>query len=253
MTALNRELLVEASLLAGRIMLENGAETSRVEDTLERMISNALGKKKEETPYTYITVNGIFVRLDQGATSFTRVDSRDHNLEKVTKVNQISRSFAANELTLEEVNSALLEVDAEKEAYPRWLKLLCTAGLSGSVMLIFGGNWNDLPAAMIAGFVCYATYLIVRKWLNQPFVTEYIAALVGGITAYIINLWLGSDLDSVMIGTVCPLVPGIIITNGIRDLMAKHYLSGLIRGLEGFLIALALGSGVATVYYIFIM
>ena len=51
-------------------MLENGAETSRVEDTMERMISKALGVERNQETFTYITLSGIFVRTDMNNTNF---------------------------------------------------------------------------------------------------------------------------------------------------------------------------------------
>jgi len=246
------KIIIDASLLAGRIMLENGAETSRVEDTMERMISTSLGIKHGTNAFTYVTVNGIFVNIGLDNTNFVRIDNRDHNLEKVTKVNQISRMYSEGRLTIEEVLSKLKAVDQDPLDYPLWFRLICTAVLSGSVMLIMNGTFVDLPASMIGGLLCYITYLIGFRIMKTPFIVEYIAAFLGGIVAYYINSIMGSHLNSVMIGTVAPLVPGIAMTNAIRDMMAKHYLSGTIRLVEAVFIAGAIGTGIATVYYLFI-
>lgn len=251
---MNRErykTIVDSSLLAGKIMLENGAETSRVEDTMERIICKAMGEPYCSSSYTYVTVNGIFVTIGQDNTNFVRIDTRDQNLEKVTRVNQISRSFASDELTIEDVYTELQIVDKEPMDYSLAFKIICTSILSGSVMFIMGGKPVDLPATMIAGVICYVTYLLGLKFLKTPFIVEYVAAFVGGMAALFINNWFGSHLSSVMIGTVAPLVPGIAITNAIRDIMAKHYISGSIRGLEAIFIAGAIGTGIATVYYLF--
>ena len=246
------KIIIDASLLAGRIMLENGAETSRVEDTMERMISTSLGIKHGTMAFTYVTVNGIFVNIGLDNTNFVRIDNRDHNLEKVTKVNQISRMYSEGLLTIEEVLSKLKAVDQDPLDFPLWIRLICTAVLSGSVMLIMNGTFVDLPASMIGGLLCYITYLIGFKFMKTPFIVEYTAAFLGGIIAYYISGIMGSHLNSVMIGTVAPLVPGIAMTNAIRDMMAKHYLSGTIRLVEAVFIAGAIGTGIATVYYLFI-
>ena len=136
------KIIIDASLLAGRIMLENGAETSRVEDTMERMISTSLGIKHGTNAFTYVTVNGIFVNIGLDNTNFVRIDNRDHNLEKVTKVNQISRMYSEGRLTIEQVLSKLKAVDQDPLDYPLWFRLICTAVLSGSVMLIMNGTFK---------------------------------------------------------------------------------------------------------------
>lgn len=246
------DCLIKAVLLAGKIMLENGAETSRVEDTMERMMCKALCKNQNEETFTYITLNGIFVKTDMHNTSFVRIDNRDYNLDKITKVNQISRFFTEELLTIEEVYARLQMVDKEQMGYSLLMKFIFTAILSGSVMLIMNGTFIDLPASMIGGLVCYLAYLLAYRYLKIPFITEYIAAFLGGLAAFIVNSMVGSHLSSVMIGTVAPLVPGIAITNAIRDILAKHYISGSIRMVEGIFIAGSIGTGIATVYYIFI-
>ncbi|WP_150531046.1 threonine/serine exporter family protein, partial [Staphylococcus aureus] len=47
-----------------------------------------------------------------------------------------------------------------------------------------------------------------------------------------------------------PLVPGILITNDIRDLLAGDLLAGMSRGVEAALTAIAIGAGVAIVLLI---
>lgn len=54
-------------------------------------------------------------------------------------------------------------------------------------------------------------------------------------------------MDKIIIGSVMPLVPGLLITNAIRDLIAGHLVSGLAKGVEAILTAMAIGSGVAVV------
>jgi len=54
-----------------------------------------------------------------------------------------------------------------------------------------------------------------------------------------------------MIGAVMPFVPGVHITNSIRDILAGHLLSGISRGVEALLTACMIGFGVAMVFHFF--
>lgn len=74
MMAREKDFLLQSVLLAGKLLLENGAETSRVEDTMERMIRHAIGDSRPASDYTYVTVNGIFVKLNSGGTLYFRHD-----------------------------------------------------------------------------------------------------------------------------------------------------------------------------------
>lgn len=75
--------------------------------------------------------------------------------------------------------------------------------------------------------------------------------LIGMIAYLFIVTGLGAELDKIIIGSVMPLVPGLLITNAVRDLIAGHLVSGISKGAEAFLTAFAIGTGVAVVLAIF--
>lgn len=103
----------------------------------------------------------------------------------------------------------------------------------------------------IAGAVAFYVYVKVIGYLKAPFISEYISTFVGGVAGYLGYILLnGQSLRLAMIGAVVPLVPGITITNSMRDIIAKQFISGSIRFIETFCVAFALGAGIVTVYYI---
>lgn len=55
------------------------------------------------------------------------------------------------------------------------------------------------------------------------------------------------SLDKVIIGGIIPLVPGVALTNGIRDVANCDYLSGTIRAIDAVLIAAGIALGVGLV------
>lgn len=80
------------------------------------------------------------------------------------------------------------------------------------------------------------------------FFSEFLAALVVGTIAYTaVNFGIGTEIDKIIIASVMPLVPGLLITNAVRDLMAGHFTAGMAKGAEAFLTAFAIGSGIALV------
>lgn len=85
----------------------------------------------------------------------------------------------------------------------------------------------------------------------MKFFAEFSASFLIGIVASLLVLaGIGKELDKIIIGSVMPLVPGLLITNAVRDLMAGHLVSGLSRGAEAFLTAFAIGAGIAFVFTI---
>lgn len=245
------ELVVGTTLLAGRILMECGSETSRVESTMEHIIRHSMGEKGNQRQHIFVMLNGIFVTLPPLHASFLQVTKRNYNLNKVSQVNQISRDLAAGDIDLQETNKRLLAVDAQKPPFFTPLQLLCTALLSGSAALLFGASPAAFPVAAAAGLVSFFFYSLISRFLDMPFIAEFAATFSGSLAGYFLSRAVGAPIDFVMIGAVIPLVPGIAVTNAIRDIMDRHYLTGMMRFLECLFIAASLGAGVALVYFLF--
>jgi uncharacterized membrane protein YjjP (DUF1212 family) len=230
-------------LLAGKIMLVSGAETYRVEDTMMR-IAASYGLK---TSNSFVMPTGILFSVDgRDTTKLVRVTERSTDLRKVTYVNAISRQISAGKLTIEEAYERLKALEAKKEVYAIWLQILAAAISSGCFLIMFQGSWHDFFYAVIAGGLGYACFLLISNLLRLKFFAEFSAAFVIGFTSFLfVYFGLGEQLDKIIIGSVMPLVPGLLITNAVRDLIAGHLISCLSKGAEAFLTAFAIGAGIA--------
>ncbi|KZN97580.1 threonine/serine exporter family protein [Aeribacillus composti] len=246
---LNSNKIIEACLLAGKIMLENGAETYRVEDTMQRM-ATSLGVKQS---HCFAMPTGIIFSIDEmEQTKLVRVLERTIDLNKVAMVNNISRRMAQGEISVDEALLELKQIDESKPEYPVWLQLTSVSILSGWFLIMFQGKWADFVPAMISGGLGFAFLVYVHRFAKIKFFSEFLASFVIGFTAiWQVKLGIGTDLDKIIIGSVMPLVPGLHITNAVRDLMAGHLVAGLSKGAEAFLTAFAIGSGIAIVLSIY--
>ncbi|MBP2000731.1 uncharacterized membrane protein YjjP (DUF1212 family) [Paenibacillus shirakamiensis] len=236
-------------LLAGKIMLQSGAETYRVEDTMSR-IAACLGFPKSTS---YVTPTGIMFQADEaGAAKLTGIAERTTDLQKVTAVNGISRQLSGGQLTAEQARLKLKEVECAAHAFPIWLQIAAASIASGCFMIMFQGGWNDFVPAMFSGGFGYCAVIYFHQLVRVKFFSELMASFVVGLISLIfVQLGWGHALDKIIIGSVMPLVPGLLITNAVRDLMAGHLVSGLSRGVEAFLTAFAIGTGIAVAITIF--
>jgi len=241
----NLKEVMEISLLAGKIMLENGAETYRVEDTMNR-IARAFGVEQCES---FVTPTGIIFSIDDvEQTKLVRVFERTTDLHKVDLVNSISRRISSGELSMEEALLALKQVNNSKEEYPIWIQVFAASIASGCFLIMFQGLWADFVPAMVAGGLGFITLIYIHQLVKIKFFAEFLASFVIGVTAYGLVIWdFGVQLDKIIIGSVMPLVPGLLITSAVRDLMAGHLVAGLSKGAEAFLTAFAIGAGIAAV------
>ena len=249
MASVDVEKIIETCLLAGKIMLESDAEMYRVEDTMSRI---ALASCDFQL-VSYVTQTGLFVGLDGTSTiRMVQILNRSINLEKVSHINQLSREYVAGRFNIDELLLRLKEVDLEKKFFPLWLRFFSAAVISATIMILFGGTWSDLPLTFVIGGLGYSLYYFSLKVLRIKFLSEFIAAFFIGCAAlFSTRFGLGTSQDMIIIGCVMPLVPGVQITNALRDLLAGHYLSGVSRGTEAVMTAMMIGFAIAFVFQLF--
>jgi len=237
------EILKLASI-AGQIILENGGETYRTEDTIVRMLENKVDKVE-----TFVTPTGIFVSVEQDGkiyTKISRVMKRSTNLNKVALVNDLSRRFSKEEVVKLDVRQYMDELLAIKkmDGY-RYYITIFGAGIaaSGSVMLL-GGSTRDFISTFIIAMVIQVCIGFFQK-LGFP---NFIVNCFGGALATIFSILfsqagLGS-LDMLIVGSVMILVPGVAITNSIRDIISGDLVSGTSRGIDALISAAGIAIGV---------
>jgi uncharacterized membrane protein YjjP (DUF1212 family) len=237
--------IMEVCLLAGKILLESGAETFRVEDTMVRMAA-AYGIPQS---HSFVTPTVIIFSIETSEptkTKLVRVSDRTTDLKKVTMVNRISRKISDGEVTLEKAYYLLKEVEETNFAFSFKVQLAAASLTSGCFLIMFDGGWYDFIPAMVAGGLGYAGSVYFHRLVSTKFFAEFMASIIIGIIAIGFVYWeFGRELDKIIIGSVMPLVPGLLITNAVRDLMAGHLLSGISKGAEALLTAFAIGSGIA--------
>ena len=238
--------VMDICLTAGRLMIEGGSEMYRVEDTMLRIARNA----GIVDPRVFATPTCIFMSLDGGRLSqMKQIRDRNINLELVDRVNNLSRQFAVKKITLSQLRHKITLV-AQAPAFPMWLQIVGAAVLSATLMVLFMDNydWVDFPGAALVGAVGFWAYCEFKKYTKVRFLSELIAAMVMGTLAVVLNHFNSQMItDNILIGALMTLVPGLAITNALRDLFMCDLLSGIVRMCEAVLTAQALGGGVAIV------
>ncbi|MCD8125162.1 MAG: threonine/serine exporter family protein [Lachnospiraceae bacterium] len=239
-------LVLDTAMEAGHILLENGAEISRVEDTMRR-ISAYYGVREEEF---FILSNGIFTT--GGSSSDRRFAKVEHipvqgtRLDKVVAVNQLSREICAGDCSLESARRRLAEIRKLPGKKP--LTRIAASGLgSASFCCLFGGDLADCAASLIAGLVLYVFIVLAEHRLSKLLLNLLGGALVTFLCVVFHHLGFGHDISYMIIGSIIPLVPGVSFVNGIRDITDGDYLSGAVRILDVTLVLMGIAIGVSAV------
>ncbi|BDR61052.1 threonine/serine exporter family protein [Lactobacillus xylocopicola] len=240
--------LLDTCLTAGELMIEGGSEMYRVEDTMLRIAKSA----GEPDPRVFIVPTGIFMSLDQGNyCQSIQVQERNINLELVDRINSLSRAFAAKEITLRQFKQQVKKIaKGDFPTFPLWLQTIGAAVLSATLMVMFIDNydWLDFPGAAIVGAIGFVSFYYFKRYTNIKFLSELVAALIMTIVAVgIVHLYPQLVIDNILTGALMPLVPGLALTNALRDLFKGDLLSGMGRMCEALLTAFALGGGVGII------
>ncbi|MBC8590429.1 threonine/serine ThrE exporter family protein [Wansuia hejianensis] len=239
--------LLTLALTAGIAMLKNGAETYRVEDTMNRICISRTNIKNVDS---FVTQTGIFLTLEYEGEVFTyirRVKDIGYNINKISLINEFSRKFVSTNISIDEGLRMLEEIDRFKD-YSILVKLFGGSLLSGFFSLMFGGSFGDFLASLIASILSLAILEKLSKYKLTFFIDRFVGAFLASVFSYLaLKVGIAHSLDNVIIGTIMPLVPGVSITNSIRDTMSGDSLSGLSKGVEAILSALAISFGVGII------
>lgn len=243
--------LLKVTTLAGKIMLESGAETYRVEETMIR-ICIAFGAT---TADSFVIPTGIIVTVtynNEVATLVKRITSRGVDLNKIDKINDLSRKIKIEKIDMYKFNEELISI-SNSDRYSFLTTLLFSAITAGCFAIVFGGNIQDFIAASITGAIIKIASIIFQKLdINEFFVNSVCGGLCSILAALFFKIHLISNLDNTIIGSIMLLVPGLTITNAIRDTIAGDFLAGITKASEAFLIAVSIAVGTGAILSLFI-
>jgi uncharacterized membrane protein YjjP (DUF1212 family) len=237
--------IIDIACKAGKIVLENGGETYRVEETM-LYFCRAFGIHKCESYSTPTTI--IISIIDNNGESFTRmmrILSRGININKVEAVNNLSREINEKPMTIAEAKKKLQEIN-DKQPYSLWIDALAGGLASAAFTVIFGGEWMHFLSGMVTGILLQLTLAGLDKIQPGYFTTNFIGGAVAATLGLLLSyLGILTDWWIVTFSSLMLLVPGILFTNALRDAVAGELVSGISRGVEALGIAVALASGAA--------
>lgn len=237
--------VLEISLYAGQMLLGNGAEAYRVEETIER-ICRAYNFECE----CMATPKGVFVSVSDGndekVTSLKKVKTKRVDLYRIELVNSFSRSVQEHKLSYAEAKQVLKDIDgAPYFSFP--VRLLAASMTSFIYALFFNGTIYD---STVAAVVSIAIYYMLEKTAHLgffQFVEFFLSGfIIGFLSLGIETLFPFFNKGNIITGAIMILLPGVALTNGLKDIIYGDFMSGIVRFGESMLIIIAIGVGIAS-------
>ena len=244
---MNYNTLLDVTSELGYRLAMSGAETCRVEESVKRIFA-AYGMDVEVFSIPNCLIISFEAETGKPVTSMRRIGHHGTDLDAVEKYNSVSRKICAEtpepEIALEWVN----ETTKTNRQYSLWVYLLGSIIGASGFILVYGGSVSDgLIAALCGLFAGFINKFMGSLKINMFFST-IASAFVIALTAYILGLTgIVTSTDGVIISALMLLVPGLLFTNAMRDIIYGDTNSGINRIVQVLLIgvAIALGTGAA--------
>ncbi len=241
---MDADQLLEVTCYAGKLLIESGAEVYRVEETMVRLSTSF---PEVEDAQSFVTTTGIMFSITvnkKTQTKILRVHTRGVDLNCIDKINHLSREAARRHFSIEELYERLHEIEQEKR-YSICMIILFGALSAGGFAIFFHGTLMEACFSFFIGICIKIVSILLEKRGVHGFFTNAIAAAVSAICAlFFHSLCKTANTDIMIISSIMLLVPGLAITNAIRDTVAGDYLSGVARATEAFLVAIAIAAGI---------
>ena len=217
---MNYEKLLQAILDVAEEMLVCGAEVARVEDSIERMCT-AYGCNRVNS---FIITSNIQVTFEDPdgsiVTQIRRIVRNDVNFDRLDYLNDLSRYICRERPPLKELVRRYDQVMGRK-ALPAWIKYTGAVIITG--LMAFLGKIEE----------------------NQLAKVFMISVAAGFAALILVKLGLGDNEDKIMIGGIMLLIPGIAMTNSLRDMLTGDIATGLLRLVNSLLLAASIACGFA--------
>lgn len=215
----------------GAMMIRNGSEVKRVEDTLRRM-GAAYGAERMDVFAITSTLVCTMNMPDGSVCSMTRGtrDGTKTDFWKLERINALSREYCRQPLATEGLKERIEEI--EQASAPRFR--VCV----GSV----------LAAAFAVGIWLMQMYFapICTNNILFNFLCSFATGVLIGLAGHVLPI----HEDKVMIGDIMLLIPGLALTNAVKDMFVGDTITGSLRLVESLLWAAAIACGFALAVFI---
>ena len=238
--------LVKQFVELGVSLIECGSEISRVEDGIGRILASYQYRDISVFALPSYLIITVTLKNDETLTISKTTTSHTIDFDQFASLNQLLRDLEIDHLPSQEIKDKLATIRGVR--HNKALQVLGYGLGAFGFAGIFGGSLSDCGSAFIIGLCVFGlNFYLVRLKINRLVATFLKAALIALSANTLAHLNVADHLDIIQIGSLMLLVPGLAITNSLRDFIDEDYLSGISRIIEALMIAIAIALGVGLV------
>ena len=245
---MNYTLLMELSSKIGCGIAMGGAETYRVEESVNRILT-AYGVESRVYSVPNSLIITIMIPGQPPMTQLCRMERKGTDLDAVEQYSNLGRRICAQKPELETAMQWLAETETKRKKYKLPMVFLGYILVAWGFSIFFGGSLLDSLCAVACGLLLGVGEHFMGKLQTNVFFQKIAAAFLMALLAYgICAFGITPNVDSAVIGTLMLLVPGLLFTNAMRDIIFGDTNSGVSRVVEALLIAVAVALGTGTAW-----
>lgn len=245
---MNYTLLMELVSQIGCGIAMAGAETYRVEESVNRILS-AYGVESRVYSVPNSLIVTIIIPGQPPMTQLCRMDRRGTDLDAVEQYSNLGRRICTEKPDLETAMQWLEETEKKRKHYKLPMVLIGNILVAWGFSIFFGGSFMDSLCAAVCGLLLGIADQFMGKLKANIFFKNVVMSFVMAFLAYGISQFgIIPNVDSSVIGPLMLLVPGVLFTNAMRDIIFGDTNSGISRVTETLLIAIAVAIGTAAAW-----
>ena len=238
---------IDFALQLGKELLSSGAETYRIETTIIHILEH----EGLVNAQCFCIPTAIMLSVNnnnENISDMVRINDKSIDLEKISRLNSISRKLTANIISLQEAKVELEKLKNTPD-FPLYLTLLGAGAIGGFFSLLYHGKLPEFIAALSISILVSFILLKMKSVSSNIFSSNLIGGFLNSMLALLFiasysKFGIEASIDKIIIGSIMPLVPGVTFTNALRDSISGDFVSGLVRMSEAVLIAIAIAIGV---------
>ena len=237
--------LIDLASDLGYELAMSGAETFRVEESVSRVLS-AYGLDAEVFAIPNYLIVTVLTQKGLPITRMRRIGAHGNDFDSLERLSALGRSYCQNTPAPAQAQQQLADILKSRRTFsPAMMGLGNYIGAFG-FCLFFGGGFIDAICAGVCGLVVG----LVTRILSSQRVSQFFSTIAASFFMALLAYGLGTvgicrNPDAATIGALMILVPGLLFTNAMRDVIYGDTNSGLNRVVQVLLVAAAIALGTA--------
>jgi uncharacterized membrane protein YjjP (DUF1212 family) len=236
----------ELVLRFARVGHDAGYPTADLEDRLVAA-ARALGLEGAQVSATPTLIEVSIGSLTRQRTYILRVRPTTVDLDAIARLDDLARDLLGGRIDPSEARAALEEIAAGPRERPWPVLLVGYAAVGATLSPIIGGDWRETAAAALIGLIVGGIALSAKRGVRAEPILAPLAAIAASFCAVAL-VWMGLDgsPDVITLAALLSLVPGMVLTIGMRELATEHLQSGVANTANALvqLLGLVVGVGI---------